>query len=226
MKKVSIIFMLAIMAAGGVLGASPVPSQAQVYVPAPRPVVVATPYVGANTPWVYYQGDWFRNGVLYYFFGNQYGWAPYYAYAPTYIVRPTQWYAPRWNNWYKAHPVYWTNFQRQYPYWHDHRVGRVYDQKFYNRYHHGQGPGWQKGYQAGAHYPPPPSNPKHRPEAVAPGYGHQPPAQPGHYQPGPPASRDARPGRERATGQYQPGPPAAREQGPGREGPMPHRPAE
>lgn len=210
MKKVSILLMLAIVAAGGVMAAMPAPSQAQVYVPAPpppapRPVVVATPWVGTNTPWTYYQGDWFLNGVLYYFFGNRYGWAPYYAYAPTYIVRPTQWYAPRWNNWYKAHPVYWTNFQRQYPHWQNHQPGRVYDQNFYNRYHRGQGTGWQKGYQAGAHNPRPAPNREHHPETVAPGHGYQPPAQPGQYQPGAPASR---------------------EHGPGREGQMPHRPTE
>lgn len=199
MKKVSIILMLAIVVAGGVMGAMPAPSQAQVYVPAPpppAPQLVAAPWVGANTPWVFYQGDWFLNGVLYYFFGNRYGWAPYYAYAPTYIVRPTHWYAPRWNAWYKARPVYWTNFQRQYPYWHGHQPGRVYDHNFYNKYHHGQGAGWQKGFQAGAHNPSPPPTRNPRPEAAGPGHGHQPPAQPGQYQPGPPASRQPERGRE------------------------------
>jgi len=221
MKKVSIILMLAMVLAGGVLGALATPSQAQVYVPAPPPpapraVVVQAPWAGTNTPWVYYQGDWFLNGVLYNFFGNQYGWAPYYAYAPTYIVRPNQWYAPRWNNWYKAHPTYWTNFQRRYPYWHGHQPGRHYDQNFYNKYHHGQGAGWQRGFQAGAHNPPPPATRNRPPEAASPGHGRQAPAQPGHFQPGPPASRQ--------PGQYQPGPPATKQHGPEREGP--HRPQE
>jgi hypothetical protein len=223
MKKVSIIFVLAMVLAGGVMSGMPAPSQAQVYVPAPPPpapraVVVSAPWVGTNTPWVYYQGDWFLNGVLYNFFGNQYGWAPYYAYAPTYIVRPTQWYAPRWNNWYKSHPVYWKNFQRQYPYWHNHQPGRHYDRNFYNKYHHGQGPGWQKGFQARAHGSLPPATRSHQPEAVGPGHGHQALAQPGHYQPGPPASRQ--------PGHYQPGPPASRQSGPEREAPRPHRPQE
>ena len=185
MKKVGISLILALVLAGGLTGT--VPSQAEGSAPPPRPVAVATPWVGANTPWVFYQGDWFLNGVLYNYFGNRYGWAPYYAYAPTYIVRPTQWYAPRWNSWYKSHPVYWTNFQRQYPYWHGHKPGHVYDQNFYHKYHQGQGPGWQKGYQAGVHNPPPPAKGNHHPEAVGPGRGHQPPGQPGQYQPGQPA---------------------------------------
>jgi hypothetical protein len=241
MKKVSIILMLAMVLGGGVMGALPTPSQAQVYVPVPPPPgpQVAAPWVGNNTPWVYYHGDWFLNGVLYNFFGNQYGWAPYYAYAPTYIVRPNQWYAPRWNNWYKAHPAYYTNFQRQYPYWHNHQPGRHYDQNFYNKYHHGQGPGWQKGFRAGVHNPPPPATRNRPPEAA--GHGHQAPAQTGHFQPGPPASRQPgqyQPGTpaSRQPGQYQPGPPAAkqpgqhqptppasRQPGPEREAPRPHR---
>ncbi len=224
MKKVSIIFVLAIVLAGGAMGALPAPSQAQVYAqvyvpaPPPTPQLVAAPWVGNNTPWVYYLGVCFLNGLLYYFFGNQNAWAPYYAYAPTYIVRPNQWYAPRWNNWYKAHPTYWTNFPRQYPYWRDHQPGRHYDQNFYNKYHHGQGPGWQKGFQAGVHNPPPPATRNHPPEAAGPGHGHQTPAQPGQYQPGPPASRQAgqyQPGTPaaRQPGQYQPAPPAAKQPG-------------
>lgn len=201
MKKVSSLLIMAILFGGGILGTGSTFSQAQVYVPgppppAPRPVVVVTPWVGTNTPWVFYKGDWFLNGVLYYFFGNKIGWAPYYAYPPTYIVRSTYWYAPRWNNWYKAHPVYWKNFQYRYPYWHSHQVGRVYDQQFYNKYHHGQGAGWHKGYQAGVHNPPPPSGRNHHPEVVTPGRGYNPPAQPGQYQSGPPVSRQPGPGRE------------------------------
>lgn len=213
MKRVSKLLILAMIVTGGILGAVPILSQAQVFAPAPpppapRPVVV-TPWVGTNTPWVFYQGDWFLNGVLYHFFGNNLGWAPYYAYAPTYIVRPTYWYAPRWNDWYKAHPVYWTNFQHRYPYWRAHRVGHVYDQNFYNKYHHGQGLGWQKGFQAGAHNSPPPPSRPHHSEAYSSGHGYQPPAQPGQYHPG-----------------YQPGPPSSRQPERGREEPFPHKPPE
>jgi hypothetical protein len=150
MKKSGILFMLAIFLAGGALGMVYTPSQAQVYAPPPPPshpqYAAGTPWVGPNTPWVYYNGDWFLNGILYYFFGNRYGWAPYYAYPPTYIVRPGQWYAPRWQEWYRGHPVYWQNFQRYYPYWRGHHEGMRYGQDFYNRYHHGQGGGWQRGY--------------------------------------------------------------------------------
>ena len=105
-----------------------------------------TLWVGANTPWTYFQGDWFSNGILYNFFGNQYGWAPYYAYPTTYIIRPTTWYEPRWNSWYQGHPRYWTNFHRQYPYWRGHHAGQHYDQNFYNAHHRGQGAGWNRGF--------------------------------------------------------------------------------
>ena len=145
MKKVSLVLILAMVLAGGVIAPLSTASLAQVYAP-PPPHPVAAPFVGPNTPWVFYNGDWFLNGMLYYFFGNKYGWAPYYAYAPTYVVRPNNWYAPRWNAWYKAHPAYWNNFHRQYPYWRGHQYGRRYDENFYNRYHAGQGGGWQKGF--------------------------------------------------------------------------------
>ena len=150
MKKVSILLVLAILLTGGALGTMSSPSEAQVFGPVPQPAapVAMAPWVGQNTPWTFYNGDWFLNGVLYYFFGPKYGWAPYYAYAPTYIVRPAHWYGPRWNTWYQAHPVYWEHFHHDYPHWRDHRVGHHYDEAFYNRYHHGQGPGWQRGYYA------------------------------------------------------------------------------
>jgi|UniRef100_A0A7V6DQS6 hypothetical protein len=147
MKKVSILLVLALLVTGSALGVTSLPAQAQVYGPPPPAAALPPqPWVGPNTPWVYYNGDWFLNGVLYYFFGPKYGWAPYYAYAPVYIVRPAKWYGPHWHNWYRAHPVYWQNFQRAYPYWRTHHVGYRYDERFYNRYHHGQGGGWQHGY--------------------------------------------------------------------------------
>jgi hypothetical protein len=145
MKKLITILMLTVLLAGGALAALPGPSQAQVY---PPPVVVqAAPWVGPNTPWVYYNGDWFLNGVLHYFFGPQYGWAPYYSYPRTYIVRPGRWYGPKWHNWYRSHPVYYENFRRSYPYWRNHHAGRHYDQRFYKQYHHGHGRGWHRGWQ-------------------------------------------------------------------------------
>ncbi len=146
MKKLSMVLALAILLTGGAIGAMSTFSQAQVYAP-PPPRAVATPWVGPNTPWTYYNGDWFLDGLLYNFFGPRYGWAPYYAYAPTYVVRPPQWYAPKWNAWYRAHPVYRENFQRRYPYWRGHRAGYQYDEAFYNKYHHGMGGGWHRGYR-------------------------------------------------------------------------------
>ena len=114
----------------------------------------ATPWVGPNTPWIYYQGDWFLNGLLYYNYGDRYGWAPYYAYPTTYIVRPAHWYEARWNNWYQQHPQYVQTFTQRYPYWRTHHYGQHYDQNFYNRYHPGQGAGWQKGFHGCTCKPP------------------------------------------------------------------------
>jgi hypothetical protein len=152
MKKLSFVLVLAILLAGSAVGTMSTPSYAQgygggtYYAPPPQNPY-ATPWVGSNTPWVFYQGDWFLNGMLYHNYGNQYGWAPYYAYPSSYIVRPNNWYESRWNTWYQQNPQYWQNFTQKYPYWRDHRSGQNYDQNFYNRYHRGQGEGWQRGFQ-------------------------------------------------------------------------------
>jgi hypothetical protein len=151
MKRLSFIFALAILLAGGAIGAMSAPSYAQYgynYPPPPQNPN-ATPWVGSNTPWTFYQGDWFLNGILQNFFGNQNGWAPYYAYPPTYIVRPNNWYEPKWNAWYQHNPHYWQNFEQNYPYWRGHHAGQYYDQNFYNKYHHGQGGGWHQGFHSG-----------------------------------------------------------------------------
>ena len=97
MKKIVFILMTAILLAGGAVAVMSAPSYAQddEYPPSPSDPYAA-PWVGPDTPWVYYNGDWFLNGVLYYFYGPDYGWAPYYAYAPNYIVGPETWYAPMW----------------------------------------------------------------------------------------------------------------------------------
>ena len=119
MKRLSFIFALVILLAGGAIGAMSAPAYAQGYggynYPPPPQNPYATPWVGPNTPWTFYQGDWFLNGILYNFFGNQYGWAPYYAYPPTYIVRPNNWYGPKWNAWYQGHPHYWQIFNNSIP---------------------------------------------------------------------------------------------------------------
>ena len=142
--------MTAILLAGGAVAVMSTPSYAQDYeYPPPPPDPYASPWVGPDTPWVYYNGDWFLNGILYYFYGPAYGWAPYYAYDPSYIVRPGAWYAPMWMAWYTGHPQYWVSFQRQYPYWREHRQGKHYSQKFFEQHHGGQGGGWQKGFKGG-----------------------------------------------------------------------------
>jgi hypothetical protein len=151
MKRLSVVFVLVILVVGGVNAAMSAPSCAQGYggytYPPPPQNPHATPWVGANTPWTFYQGDWFLNGILQHFFGNQYGWAPYYAYPPTYIVRPSNWYAPQWNAWYQRNPHYWRSFEQRYPYWREHRVGQHYDQNFYNKYHRAHGEGWHQGFR-------------------------------------------------------------------------------
>jgi hypothetical protein len=235
MKKISIMLMFSILLSGGLVGALTAPSQAQVFVPPPPPQPAMAPWVGSNTPWVFYNGDWFRNGVLYYFFGNKYGWAPYYSYAPTYIVRPNSWYAPSWHAWYQKHPVYWQNFNRQYPYWRSHQTGRHYDQNFYNKYHRGQGEGWQKGFHGAPYNRPQPERRSVQPESRHPGAPAAREISPGH-QPGAPDNRSHRPDtpgsgydRPAATpsGQFQPhGQPSSRQPGPGREGVPPRHPSE
>jgi len=125
MKKLAFLLVMAILVGGGMVTVMSLPAQAQVYqYPPPPPDPYAEPWVGPGTPWVYYNGDWFLNGILYLFFGPRYGWSPYYAYPPTYIVRPSRWYAPMWHSWYRAHPQVVTQFQQAYPYWRGHREGR------------------------------------------------------------------------------------------------------
>ena len=172
MKKLSFVLVLAILLAGSAVGTMSTPADAQGYggynYPPPPQNTYASPWVGSNTPWVFFQGDWFLNGLLYNFFGNQYGWAPYYAYPPTYIVRPYNWYEPRWNTWYQHNPHYWQSFTQQYPYWRAHQPGQHYDQNFYNQHHSGHDGGWQKGFQGVR--PPAASGPGVRtPEATRPG---------------------------------------------------------
>jgi hypothetical protein len=210
MKRLSLFFALVILLAGCAVGPTATPSDAQGYggynYPPPPQNPYATPWVGSNTPWTFYQGDWFLKGVLYQFFGNQYGWAPYYSYPPTYIVRPQVWYAPQWNAWYQRNPHYWTNFQRQYPYWRGHRVGQHYDQNFYNKYHRGQGQGWQKGYHVS--HQATPTGPGVRPGQPAGPSVHQgQPTAPG-VRPGQPAGPSVRPGQPAGPGVH-PGQPTA-----------------
>ena len=169
MKKIAFILMIAISLAGGAVAAMSSPSYAQAYeYPAPPPDPYESPWVGPDTPWVYYNGDWFLNGILYYFFGPDYGWAPYYAYSPSYIVRPETWYAPRWLAWYQGQPRYLESFHRQYPYWREHRQGQHYSQEFFEQHHHGQGGGWQKGFQSGHAAPSHPEGLKPGPAQTAP----------------------------------------------------------
>ena len=178
MKKLALILALAILLGGGAIGAMSAPAQAQygyTYPPPPANPLVQ-PWVGPNTPWVYYNGDWFLNGLLYNFFSPQNVWAPYYAYPPNYIVRPKTWYAPRWLTWFQRQPQYWQSFQQQYPYWRGHRQGQHYDQKFYEQHHRGQGAGWQKGFHGVSAGPA-------RPEGRKPGPGHV--APPSAQRPGP-----------------------------------------
>jgi hypothetical protein len=186
MKKLTLILVLAILLGGGALTALSTPCYAQGYVYPPPPAdPYSAPWVGPQTPWVYFNGDWFLNGILYYFFGPQYGWCPYYAYPTAYIVRPQRWYAPMWQTWYSGHPTYWNHFRQAYPYWRSHRVGQHYDQRFYEQHHHGHPGDWQKGFRGHPAGPPRPGGPGHKPPPVGhePGPGHFTP--PGGIKPGP-----------------------------------------
>lgn len=147
MKKIALVLVTAFFLATGIVTVISSPSYAQSYdYPPPPADIYAQPWVGPDTPWVYYDGDWFLNGVLYYYFGPEYGWAPYYSYAPNYIVRPYSWYAPRWSSWYSANPLFYRSFLSRYPYWRGHREGQRYNRSFYEQHNHGQGGGWQRGF--------------------------------------------------------------------------------
>ncbi len=148
MTRLSVVLVIALVLTGSAAFTLSTSAWAQpVYsYPAPPRNIYANPWVGPNTPWVYYNGDWFQNGMLYYNFGPKYGWAPYYSYAPNYVVRPGNWYGPKWEGWYRSNPHYWENFHRSYPYWRSHHYGQRYDQRFYNEHHHGQGGGWHRGW--------------------------------------------------------------------------------
>jgi hypothetical protein len=186
MKKLPLVLLIAVMLAAGASVTLSVPCQAQfIEYQAPPPNAYAQPWVGPNTPWTYYNGDWFLNGILYYFFGPQYGWAPYYSYAPTYIVRPNNWYAPYWQTWYSGHPAYWNHFRQAYPYWSGHREGRRYDERFYEQHQHGKRGDWHKGFRG---HPAPPPGPGHftPPGGIKPGpLKPLPGAGPGHEAPHP-----------------------------------------
>lgn len=213
MKKLPLVLLIAIVLVGGAVVATSTPSSAQFYeYQAPPPNPYTQPWVGSNTPWVYFNGDWFLNGILYYFFGPQYGWAPYYAYPPVYIVRPQQWYAPMWQTWYRGHPTYWNHFRQAYPYWRSHRVGQHYDERFYEKHQHGRPGDWQKGYRGVAPERPHPEGRKPGPAQVAP------PARPGPVH-GAPPERQKPPTRVTPPERQMPGParvapPAGQKPGP------------
>jgi hypothetical protein len=202
MKKISLILVLAILLGAGAFAAMSTPAQAQAYTyPPPPPQPYATPWVGSNTPWTYYNGDWFLNGILYYFFGP-YGWAPYYAYPPTYIVRPPDWYGPRWLTWYRGHPQHWRSFLRTYPYWRSHHEGERYSRRFYEEHHRGQGGGWQQGFHGRTIEKPHPGGFRPAPGRAAPPETHKP--GPARVSP-PPESHRPAPARVAPEGQ-RPGP--------------------
>ena len=143
MKKLIILLILAISLGAGMIGAMPGISQAQVVPPA-APYATGAPWIGVNTPWVYYNGDWFLNGILYSFW-------------------PSIWMGPvlrlSRNLYRQTRPLVWSEmgqvvsrpsglpgkFPARLPNWREHQVGRHYGEEFYNRYHPGQGGGWHHG---------------------------------------------------------------------------------
>ena len=124
------------------------PSYAQAYhYPPPPSDPYATPWVGSNTPWVYYNGDWFLNGILYYFFGPQIRLGPVLLLC-SHLYRETQHLVcSEVADVVQGHPDYCQHFQQAYPYWREHRQGRRYDEKFFEQHQHGQVGEWQKGFR-------------------------------------------------------------------------------
>jgi hypothetical protein len=108
-------------------------------------VAVGEPWVGPDTPWVFWNNNWYYNGILYAFYGPL-GWWPYGYYANNLIVRNYAWYGPRWNRWYRARPVYWRNFHRHYGngrHWHSSYRG--HDAWRHHRRHGGHGRNLTRG---------------------------------------------------------------------------------
>jgi hypothetical protein len=138
MKKASILLALAILLIGGIILTVSSPALAQMTSGSQQ-----GPYTGDNSPWTYYKGDWFKNGVLHYYYGNN-RWAPYYSKGPGSVQRPNEWYGEKWQTYNQQHPQNLTNFESQYPYWSSHQVGQKYDEKFYHQHHPEQGGGWQR----------------------------------------------------------------------------------
>jgi hypothetical protein len=236
MKKLIFMLAIAILVAGGAVGAMSTPSYAQGYdgynYPPPPQNTYASPWVGSNTPWTYYNGDWFLNGILYYFFGNNYGWAPYYSYPPTYIVRPNDWYGQRWNTWYQRNPNYWKSFTQRYPYWRNHQYTQHYDQKFYEQHHRGQGGGWNQGFHGvrpagatgpGGHTPGTTGPGGHTPAATGPAVRTPVTTGPAGHTPGTTGPAVRTPGPTGPAG-HTPGATGPAVRTPGPTGPAPHAP--
>ncbi len=138
MKKLSFIMVAAVMLAVVLQGTISAPALAQSVsveaksytYPAPPQKPAEHPWVGPNTPWTYYNNDWFYKGTLYYDYGER-GWAPYYSYETTTVTRPSDYYDTKWSVWYQKNPTYTETLIREHPYWKEHHVGTVYNENFY-----------------------------------------------------------------------------------------------
>ncbi len=147
MKKLILVLLLAVFVAGGTMAAMSAPASAQPYeYPAAPGDPYVNPWVGPGSCWVFYNGDWFCNGVLYYYFGPVYGWSPYWAFPVSFIVYEPYWYGPMWGAWFTAHPNVVNVFINTFPFWRSHHHGEHPDREFFEKHHGGKG-SWQGGWK-------------------------------------------------------------------------------
>ena len=144
MKKLSLMLALAILLAGGAIGATSTSSGAQVYPPPPQNLY-ATPWVGANTPWVFYNGDWFLNGSSALLFWPS-TWMGSLLRLCSYLYRQTQsLVCASVECVVPGTPALLEEFSSPISLLAEHRYGHRYNENFYHQHHRGQGAGWQKG---------------------------------------------------------------------------------
>ena len=148
MKKISFILMTAILLAGGAVAVMSTHSYAQVYeYPPPPSDPSASPWVRSDTPWVYYDGDWFMNGILYYYYGPDYGGPPITLILSAILSDPEPGMLRDGWRGIRGSLLTWRVFNGSILVGRGHRQGQRYSQKFYEQHHGGQGGGWQQGLQ-------------------------------------------------------------------------------
>jgi hypothetical protein len=155
LPKAVFVSLLALCLMGGMVSIAAAQGPGEFVAPGPGPgpgptpevqvVAVGAPWVGPNTPWVFWNNNWYYNGILYAFFGPL-GWWPNGYYGNNLIVRTDEWYGPRWVTWYRENPYYWDEFHRHYGNghhwhhgWHGHDAWHHWHHhNLHHHHHHGQ----------------------------------------------------------------------------------------